>query len=223
VTLDELLKLLKAGASGAVGGAMGFPMDTAVGATNLSRAAYGYGGHKMGLLSAAEMPQPIEPKNVPGTSAHLSGLLGVGDSPKEQIAEMLGGLLAPGPKTVKQPNRSSMAKGIPKSVKSAAVQVGDKTYLGFNHGDAANKAVYDGALRRQNGRLVPTDPQHKLNFDLFLTDDGQLIDRLTAYRLFDVGAAETAIEKGMVKPQPARRFEGDGSLGGQLSNLLYGP
>jgi hypothetical protein len=105
VTLDELLKLLKAGASGAVGGAMGFPMDTAVSATNLSRAAYGYGGHKLGLLNAAQMPEPIEPKNVPGTSAHLSGLLGVGDSPKEQIAEMVGGLLAPGPKTVKQPSK----------------------------------------------------------------------------------------------------------------------
>lgn len=107
MTYDDLLKMLKAAGSGFVGGVAGLPADTAVAATNLSRAAYGYGGHKLGLLSAGEMPQPIEPKNVPGTSAHLSGLLGVGETPQEQVAEFVGGLLSPGPKTAKAPNRSN--------------------------------------------------------------------------------------------------------------------
>jgi hypothetical protein len=93
-----LLDVARAGGSGLLGGAVGWPMDTGVSLVNLLRALYGYGGHRAGLLSAANMPDPIDPKSVPGTSASISGLLGVGDSGAEQVAEMVGGLLSPGPK-----------------------------------------------------------------------------------------------------------------------------
>ncbi|CAG0975280.1 hypothetical protein BURK1_01445 [Burkholderiales bacterium] len=77
-------------------------MDTAVNLANLARAGYGYGGHKPGLLGTDQLPEMVDPSNVLGTSAHLSDLLGVGDSLPEVGVELLGGLLSPGPKVKAQ-------------------------------------------------------------------------------------------------------------------------
>lgn len=45
---------------GSVGSALGMPSDMATGVINAGKMAYGYGGNKLGLLSADEMPEPIE-------------------------------------------------------------------------------------------------------------------------------------------------------------------
>jgi hypothetical protein len=80
-------------------------MDTVVNLGNLVRAGYGYGGSKLGLLGANDLPEPVNPQNIPGTSAYTHGLLGVGDTIPEQGAEILGGLLSPGPKIAKAPTK----------------------------------------------------------------------------------------------------------------------
>ena len=98
MTLEELLRLGRAGGSGVVGGMLGWPMDTAVNVANLAKAGYGVAGRKLGLLDSTDMPETIDHAKVPGTSASISKALGVGDSTGEMVAEFAGGLLAPGPK-----------------------------------------------------------------------------------------------------------------------------
>lgn len=96
--MASLADLLRAAGSGLYGSAGGFIPDTGVSLANLARAAYGYGGSKLGLLAPQDMPDLIDPANVPGTTANVSGLLGVGDSTPEQVAQFAGGLLGPGGK-----------------------------------------------------------------------------------------------------------------------------
>lgn len=108
LTLADIARILKAGASGLVGGAVGWPMDTAVGAANLGRAAYGYGGSKLGLLKPDQMPELIDNANIPGTSDYISRKMEIGDTPGEEIAQFVGGMLAPGPKGSKKPPRSNL-------------------------------------------------------------------------------------------------------------------
>ena len=93
----DMSSLARAGASGLLGGIFGWPMDTAVNLGNLARAAYGYGGHELGLLGTDDLPATIDPRGVPGTSEYLAGLLGVGVSGPEQVAQFVGGLLSPSP------------------------------------------------------------------------------------------------------------------------------
>ena len=111
----DMSSLARAGASGLLGGIFGWPMDTAVNLGNLARAAYGYGGHELGLLGTDDLPATIDPRGVPGTSEYLAGLLGVGVSGPEQVAQFVGGLLSPGggknkiapkPKRVRGPEAS---------------------------------------------------------------------------------------------------------------------
>ena len=94
--MASLADLLRAAGSGLYGSAGGFIPDTGVNLANLVRAAYGYGGSKLGLLAPQDMPDMIDPANVPGTTANVSGLLGVGNSIPEQAAQFVGGLLGPG-------------------------------------------------------------------------------------------------------------------------------
>lgn len=46
-------------------------INTGVDVTNLLKALYGFGGHELGLLKTEEMPEPIDPKNVVGSSAYI--------------------------------------------------------------------------------------------------------------------------------------------------------
>lgn len=96
--MPDLRDLLRAGASGVAGGVAGWPMDTLVNLGNLARAGGGYVGHKLGLLDSSELPQTVDPSGVPMTSSWISKQVGVGDSLAEQAAELVGGLLSPGPK-----------------------------------------------------------------------------------------------------------------------------
>lgn len=119
--------IARAGASGVIGGLLGWPMDTAVNLANLARAGYGYGGHKLGLLGTDQLPEMVDPSNVLGTSEHLSGLLGVGDSLPEVGVEFLGGLLSPGPQVKAQ--KISKQKALAAALRARSLPMDDAARL----------------------------------------------------------------------------------------------
>lgn len=119
--------IARAGASGVIGGLLGWPMDTAVNLANLARVVYGYGGHKLGLLGTDQLPEMVDPSNVLGTSEHLSGLLGVGDSLPEVGMEFIGGLLSPGPKVNAQ--KISKQKALAAALRARSLPMDDAARL----------------------------------------------------------------------------------------------
>jgi hypothetical protein len=93
-------------------------------------------------------------------------------------------------------------------IQGAVVLVGDKIFMGRTHGDALNRAVYEGAVRKEGGKYIyPKGAE--VNSDLFMTKDGQIIDRLQASKMFDIGASETAIEKGLMQKNPPKSMTVD--------------
>jgi hypothetical protein len=87
-------------------------------------------------------------------------------------------------------------------IQSAAILIGNKIFTGQTHSQALDRAVYEGAVRKEGGKFIyPKDTE--INMDLFLTKDGRIIDRLDAFKMFDIGASETAIEKGIMQTNPA--------------------
>ena len=81
---------------GAVAGLLGGPVDAMSGVVNAGLMGLGYAGNKLGLLSAGNMPQPIQ-KPV-GGSEWIGDLLHSGGMVSENRnapAELLAGLLAP--------------------------------------------------------------------------------------------------------------------------------
>ena len=93
-------------------------------------------------------------------------------------------------------------------IQGAAVLIGDKIFLGRTHGDALNRAVYEGAVQKQGGKYIyPKGAE--VDMDLFMLNDGRVVDRLTAYKELDIGAAETAIEKGLMQNTPGRSMAVD--------------
>lgn len=95
----------------------------------------------------------------------------------------------------------SFARG-EKPIQSAVVKIGDKLFMGRTHGDALNRAIYEGVVRKEGGKYIYPKDQD-LNMDLFLTKEGNLIDRWGAYFDHDIGASETAIEKGLMQNNPS--------------------
>ena len=165
----------------------------------------------------------------PRTYAALSGLLGTAPdqmgfsvlNPQYQaiqnvarpayglgLAAQLAPFLAPLTKglpvgaSIKNVGKSAITKeGNP--IQGAVVLVGDKMFMGRTHGDALNRAIYEGVVRKEGGKYIfPKGAE--VNSDLFITKDGQIIDRLQASRMFDVGASETAIEKGLMQNNPPK-------------------
>ena len=104
--------------------------------------------------------------------------------------------------SIKDVGKSSITKdGNP--IQGAVVLVGDKIFMGRTHGDALNRAVYEGAVRKEGGKYIyPKGAE--VNSDLFMTKDGQIIDRFQASKMFDIGASETAIEKGLMQNNPPK-------------------
>lgn len=101
----------------------------------------------------------------------------------------------------------SIARGT-NPVQGAAVLIGDRIFVGRTHGDALNRAVYEGVVRKEGGKYIyPKGAE--VDMDLFMLNDGRIVDRLTAYKELDVGAAETAIEKGLMQNTPGRSMTVD--------------
>lgn len=88
-------------------------------------------------------------------------------------------------------------------IQAAVVLIGDKMFLGRTHGDALNRAIYEGVVRKQGSKYIYPEGA-EVDMDLFMTNDGRIIDRLSAYSELDAAAAETAIEKGLMQNTPAR-------------------
>jgi len=88
-----------------------------------------------------------------------------------------------------------------KPIQSAVVLIGDRIFTGNTHTDAFNRAIYEGVIRKEGGKFIyPKDAE--VNSDLFMTKDGQIIDRLQASKMFDIGASETAIAEGLMQNKP---------------------
>lgn len=94
---DMLRGLTDAGNRGFVGGLLGAPVDMATGVINAGLMGGGALGQKMGLLSAAQMPDPIE--RPVGGSEWIGQKMqdaGMVSDQRNAPAEMLAGLLGPG-------------------------------------------------------------------------------------------------------------------------------
>lgn len=93
-------------------------------------------------------------------------------------------------------------------IQSAVVLIGDKIFTGRTHSDALQRAIYEGAVRKEGGKLIfPKNAE--INSDLFMTNDGRIIDRFDASKLFDIGASETAIKEGLMQNKPASSMSVD--------------
>ena len=93
-------------------------------------------------------------------------------------------------------------------IQSAVVLIGDKIFTGRTHSDALQRAIYEGAVRKEGGKLIfPKNAE--INSDLFMTHDGRIIDRFDASKLFDIGASETAIKEGLMQNKPASSMSVD--------------
>jgi hypothetical protein len=93
-------------------------------------------------------------------------------------------------------------------IQSAVVLIGDRIFTGRTHSEAFNRAIYEGAVRKEGGKFIyPKDAE--VNSDLFMTKDGQIIDRLQASKMFDIGASETAIKEGLMQNKPASSMSVD--------------
>jgi hypothetical protein len=87
-------------------------------------------------------------------------------------------------------------------IQSAVVLIGDKIFTGKTHSDALQRAIYEGVVRKEAGKLVfPKGAE--IDSDLFMTKDGRIIDRLQAYKMFDIGGSEQAIDRGLMQNKPA--------------------
>ena len=80
--------------------------------------------------------------------------------------------------------------------------IGNKIFTGQTHAQALNRAIYEGVVTKQGNKYIyPKDAE--VNMDLFMTKDGRIVDRFDAYKEFQIGASETAGEKGLMQVKPA--------------------
>jgi hypothetical protein len=106
----------------------------------------------------------------------------------------------------KSASKSIVREGNP--IQSAVVLIGDKIFTGRTHTEAFNRAIYEGVVRKEGGKFIyPKNAE--VNSDLFMTKDGQIIDRIQASKMFDIGASETAIKEGLMQNKPARSMTVD--------------
>jgi len=158
-----------------------------------------------GLLSS--IPRMTAPR------METAGMEQIGSAANPRGPINLGRAVASLPSDVARAGREFMAAGQPARVvapniaregnpiQSAVVLVGDKIFTGRTHGDALNRAVYEGAVRKEGGKYIyPKGVE--VNSDLFMTNSGKIVDRLQASKMFDIGASETAIEKGLMQNKP---------------------
>jgi hypothetical protein len=122
-----------------------------------------------------------------------------GSAINEAMVYGRGPLAAITPQPMRAVQPSIVREGNP--IQSAVVLIGDRIFTGRTHGDALNRAVYEGVVRKEGGKFIyPKGAE--VDSDLFMTKDGQIIDRLQASKMFDIGASETAIEKGLMQNKP---------------------
>ena len=110
-------------------------------------------------------------------------------------------------KEVLEQNFNKIAGG-EKPVRSAVVMIGDKIFTGNTHGQALLKAVDEGVVRKEGGKYIyPKNAE--INNDLFMLNNGRIVDRLEASRMLDVPASESAIAQNKMQFRPANSMNVD--------------
>ena len=178
--------------------------------------SFGRGGVNVGetpVLPTTEGLLSSIPRMTP-RRMETAGMEQIGSAANPRGPVNLGRAVASLPSDVARAGKEFLAAGQPARVvppsiaregnpiQSAVVLIGDKIFTGRTHGDALNRAVYEGAVRKEGGKYIyPKGAE--VNSDLFMTNSGQIIDRLQASKMFDIGASETAIEKGLMQNKPS--------------------
>jgi hypothetical protein len=89
-----------------------------------------------------------------------------------------------------------------KPVRSAVVLIGDKIFTGNTHTQAFDKAIQEGVVQKVGKKFIyPKDAE--VNSDLFMLNDGRIVDRLTASKMLDVGSSEGALRDNKMQIRPA--------------------
>ena len=181
----------------------------------LTTGAGGLGGTTRVRPEALEAGMAVAPFYRPVGMGVERGAKAVGRMAGEELnAAMFGerpgtilNALTPKPMFAVSPNTPSIVReGNP--IQSAVVLIGDKIFTGRTHTDAFNRAIYEGVIRKENGKFIyPKDAE--VNSDLFMTKGGQIIDRIQASKMFDIGASETAIKEGLMQNKPASSMSVD--------------
>jgi hypothetical protein len=95
-----------------------------------------------------------------------------------------------------------------KPVRSAVVLIGDDLFTGNTHAQAFQKAIENGVVRKEGGKYIyPKGAE--INSDLFMLNDGRIVDRLEASRMLDVPASESAIKANKMQMRPANQMSVD--------------
>ena len=95
-----------------------------------------------------------------------------------------------------------------KPVRSAVVMIGDKIFTGNTHTQAFEKAIQEGVVRKEGKKFIyPKGAE--IDSDLFMLNDGSIVDRLTASRKLDVGSSEGALRDNLMQIRPANSMPVD--------------
>jgi hypothetical protein len=95
-----------------------------------------------------------------------------------------------------------------KPVRSAVVLIGDKIFTGNTHTQAFEKAIQEGVVRKEGKKFIYPEGA-EVNSDLFMLNDGRIVDRLEASKLLDIGASETALRENKMQIRPANSMSID--------------
>jgi hypothetical protein len=98
--------------------------------------------------------------------------------------------------------RGQAMPDVERPIKAAVVTIGDRMFTGTTHAQAFERAVYEGAVRSEGGKIVAPSGA-AINADLFMTNNGKIIDRFEASKLYGSASAERAIERGTMQRRPA--------------------
>jgi hypothetical protein len=104
-------------------------------------------------------------------------------------------------KEILEQNFNKIAGG-EKPVRSAVVLIGDKIFTGNTHTQAFEKAIHEGVVRKEGKKFIYPEGA-EVNSDLFMLNDGSIVDRLTASRKLDVGSSEGALRDNKMQIRPA--------------------
>ena len=144
---------------GAVGAALGAPVDMVNSLLNLGKAGYGYVGNKTGLLSADQMPELID--NPVGGSEYIGNQmrrLGVVSPNRNALAEGLAGFLPMSPSTSAKAVAAIGAGGLMPGVDAAATVWHGSPHK-FDRFDSSKIGTGEGAQAYGHGLYVAEDPR----------------------------------------------------------------
>lgn len=169
-------------------------------------------GQSVEAISGGLMP--LSPAAMRATQAGVEAT-GRALAPKAgQMAEdylrSIGGIADIVPEGRKQALQESFNQiaGGEKPVRSAVVLIGDKIFTGNTHTQAFEKAIQEGVVRKEGSKFIyPKGAE--INSDLFMLNDGRIVDRLEASKLLDIGASETALRENKMQIRPANSMSID--------------